>query len=99
MFTDSPARRTLTQRVLGSSLVELLTGPHGVDRYTEIVKPTWTLGEARAEVVQVARDTPRSVTLTLRPNRAFTGFEAGQHVNLRVEVDGRRVTRCYSPSS
>jgi len=99
MFTESSPRRTLTQRVLGSSLVDLLTGPHGVDRYTEIVKPTWTIGEARAEVVGVARDTPRSVTLTLRPNRAFTGFQAGQHINLRVEIDGRRVTRCYSPAS
>jgi ferredoxin-NADP reductase len=99
MFTETPPRRTLAQRVLGSSLVDLMTGPHGVDRYTEIVKPTWTLGEARAEVVAVARHTPRSVTLTLRPNRAFAGFQAGQHVNLRVEINGRRVTRCYSPAS
>src|SRR5580765_9124036 len=88
MFTETPARRTLTTRVLGSRLVDLLTGPHGVDRYTEIVNPVWTLGEARAEVVDVARTTPRSVTLTLRPNRSFRGFKAGQHVNVRVEIDG-----------
>src|SRR4051812_9016729 len=102
MFTDSPPtrrRRTLTRRVLSSGLVDLLTGPHGVDRYTELVNPTWTLREARAEVVAVDRSTPRSVTLTLRANRAFAGFQAGQHVNLRVEIDGRRVTRCYSPAS
>jgi len=100
MFTETPTRprRTLTGRILGSSLVDLLTGPHGVDRYTEIVNPVWTLGEARAEVVDVARSTPRSVTLTIRPNRAFTGAKAGQHVNLRVEIDGRRHTRCYSPA-
>jgi stearoyl-CoA 9-desaturase NADPH oxidoreductase len=94
MFTE-----TLTKRVLRSPLVDLLTGPHGVDRYTEQVTPTWTTGDARAKVVAVRRQTPRSVTLTLEPNRAFTGFRAGQHINLTVEIDGRRRTRPYSPAS
>jgi stearoyl-CoA 9-desaturase NADPH oxidoreductase len=89
----------LSERVLGSGLVDLLTGPHGVDRYTELVAPTWTLGDARAKVVAVRRTTPRSVTLTLDPNRAVTGFTAGQHINLTVDIDGRRRTRCYSPAS
>jgi ferredoxin-NADP reductase len=94
MFTQ-----TLTRRVLASPLVDLLTGPHGVDRYTELVAPTWTTGDARAKIVAVRRQTPRSVTLTLEPNRAFTGFRAGQHINLTVEIDGRRRTRPYSPAS
>jgi ferredoxin-NADP reductase len=94
MFTE-----TLTRRVLRSPLVDLLTGPHGADRYTELVTPTWTTGEARAKIVAVRRRTPRSVTLTLEPNRAFTGFCAGQHINLTVEIDGRRRTRPYSPAS
>lgn len=101
MFTEAPPRRkrTITGRILGSGLVDLLTGPHGVDRYTEIVNPVWTLDDARAEVVDVKRQTQRSVTLLLRPNRAFPGFQAGQHVNLRVEIDGRSHQRCYSPAS
>lgn len=94
MFTE-----TLTRRMSRSPLLNLLTGPHGVDRYTEIVDPTWTRGQARARVVAVRRQTPRSVTLTLQPNRAFAGFRAGQHINLSVEIDGRRRTRCYSPAS
>jgi ferredoxin-NADP reductase len=94
MFTQ-----TLTKRVLRSPLVDLLTGPHGVDRYTELVAPTWTTGDARAKIVAVRRQTPRSVTLTLEPNRAFAGFRAGQHINLTVEIDGRRRTRPYSPAS
>ncbi len=93
MFTQ-----TLTRRVLRSPLVDLLTGPHGVDRYTELVEPTWT-ADARAKVIAVRRQTPRSVTLTLEPNRAFTGFRSGQHINLTVEIDGRRRTRPYSPAS
>lgn len=95
MFTQ-----TLKERVLGSGLVDLLTGPHGVDRYTEQLDPTWTLGEARAKVVDVHRTTPRSVTLTLRPNAAFDApIQAGQYVNVTVDVDGRRHTRCYSPAN
>jgi ferredoxin-NADP reductase len=101
MFTQTLKPR-LRDRVLRSSLVDLLTGPHGVDRYTELVEPTWTIGEARAKVVAVRRDTPRSVTLTLEPNAVFTSgpsLRAGQHVVLTVEVDGRRQTRCYSPAN
>ena len=94
MFTQ-----TLTRRVLGSGLVDLLTGPHGVDRYTELMAPTWTLGDARARVLAARRTTPRSVTLTLEPNLAFRGFQAGQHINLTVEIAGRRRTRCYSAAS
>ncbi|MDT5009002.1 MAG: stearoyl-CoA 9-desaturase oxidoreductase [Mycobacterium sp.] len=94
MFTQ-----TLSRRVLGSPLLDLLTGPHGVDRFTELVEPTWSLSDARARVVSVDRRTPRSVTLTLAPNAAFRGFRAGQHINLTVEIDGRRRTRCYSPAS
>ncbi len=100
MFTQTT--RALRRRVLGSDLVDLLTGPHGVDRYTELVAPTWTLGEARAKVVDVRRATPRSVTLTLAPNESFTSnhaVKAGQYVNLMVEIDGRRHTRCYSPAN
>jgi ferredoxin-NADP reductase len=101
MFTQTLKPR-LRDRVLRSALVDLLTGPHGVDRYTELVEPTWTLGDARAKVVAVRRDTPRSVTLTLEPNAVFTAqlpLRAGQHVVVTVEVDGRRQTRCYSPAN
>jgi ferredoxin-NADP reductase len=98
MFTQT-LTRDLRERVVGSALVNLLTGPHGVDRYTELVSPTWTSSEARAKVVTVRRSTPRSVTLLLQPNAAFSGFRAGQHINLTVDIDGRRRTRCYSPAN
>jgi ferredoxin-NADP reductase len=101
MFTQT-SKLSLRDRVLRSPLVDLLTGPHGVDRYTELVEPTWTLGDSRAKVVAVRRQTPRSVTMTLEPNAAFAAgpaLRAGQHVTLSVEVDGRRQTRCYSPAN
>ncbi len=101
MFTQT-FTRTIAKRVLSSDLVDLLTGPHGVDRYTELVTPTWTSGQARAKVTDVRRTTPRSVTLTLAPNPAFTerySAKAGQFVNVTVEIDGRMHSRCYSPAN
>jgi len=93
-----PPRPGLARRLLGSPVVDLLLGPHGVDRYLELINPTLTVGDARAEVVAVRRQTARSVTLTLRPNRAWSGFEPGQYVAVGVEIDGVRRTRTYSPA-
>lgn len=87
-----------TRRLLRSQLVDLLVGPHGIDRYLELVRPTLTVRDARAEVVAVRSQTARSVTLTLRPNGAFDGFRAGQFVRIGVDVDGVRRTRTYSPA-
>jgi ferredoxin-NADP reductase len=92
-----PARR-LGRRLLGSGLLEALAAPHGVDRYLELIRPSWSLREARAEVIEVRRPTTDSVTLTLRPNENWTGFSTGQFVRITVEIDGVRRTRCYSPA-
>ena len=93
-----PPRPTVAQRLLRSPVVDLLLGPHGVDRYLELIHPRMTVSDARAEVVAARRQTPRSVTLTLRPNRAFGGVRAGQFVRVGVEIDGVRRTRTYSPA-
>ena len=94
--------KAFQKRVLGSDLVDLLTGPHGVDRYTELVAPTWTLGEARAKVVDVRRHHAAQRHPHPRSERAFASahtVKAGQYVNLTVDIDGRRHTRCYSPAN
>ncbi|HXD67155.1 MAG TPA: ferredoxin reductase [Solirubrobacteraceae bacterium] len=93
-----PPRPGLARRLLGSPVVDLLLGPHGVDRYLELISPTLTVADARAEVLAVRRQTARSVTLTLRPNRAWAGFHAGQYVAVGFEIDGVRRTRTYSPA-
>jgi ferredoxin-NADP reductase len=79
-------------------LLEALATPHGVDRYLELVAPMLTVRELRAEVTDVRRPTADTVTLTLRPTRQWRGFRAGQFVQLTLDIDGVRRTRCYSPS-
>ena len=90
---------TATRRLLRSPLIDLLVGPHGIDRYLELIRGDLTVCDARAEVLAVRRQTPRSVTLTVRCNRAWSGFRAGQFVRVGVEIDGVRRTRTYSPAS
>jgi len=90
------SRRRLSRRLLGSSLAEALATPHGVDRYLELVRPSWSLRDVRAEVEDVRHSTPDTVTLALRPNANWRGFRAGQYVRVGVEIDGVRRTRCYS---
>jgi stearoyl-CoA 9-desaturase NADPH oxidoreductase len=88
-----------TTRLLRSNLVDLLVGPHGIDRYLELIRPQMTVNDARAKVIAVRRQTARSVTLVLAPNAAWRGFRAGQFVRVGVEIDGIRRTRTYSPAS
>src|SRR5437763_3510362 len=90
---------TPTRRLLGSRFVDLLVGPHGIDRYLELIRPQLTIRDARAEVIDVRRQTDRSVTISLRPNLAFGGFRAGQFIRVGVEINGVRRTRTYSPAS
>lgn len=88
----------LPRRVRGlASLAEALLTPHGMDRYLELVDPMLVRREIRGLVTAVRKQTPDSVTLTVRPSRAWPGFTAGQYVRLQVEIDGVRRTRCYSP--
>jgi stearoyl-CoA 9-desaturase NADPH oxidoreductase len=84
--------------LLRSSLLEALAYPHGVDRYLELVRPLLVKHQVRAQITAVRHQTPKSVTLTLRPNENWRGLRAGQFVGLSVEIDGVRETRPYSPA-
>ena len=90
--------RRLGHRLLHSRLLNALTYPHGMDRYVELVRPLALARDVRAEVTAVRWQTPKSVTLTLRPNANWRGFRAGQFAGVSIEVDGVRLTRPYSPA-
>ena len=94
----SASSHGLAHRLLRSRLADALAYPHGVDRYVEIVRPLRVRREVRAEVTAVRYQTPKSVTLTLRPNENWRGLRAGQFVGLSVVIDGVRETRPYSPA-
>ncbi|TCP42618.1 ferredoxin-NADP reductase [Tamaricihabitans halophyticus] len=89
----------MIRRALTSSAIAALTSPRTVDHYLEQLHPMLTVDLVRARVVGVYRETSDSSTVLLRPNRAWRGFTAGQHVQFGIEVDGVRRIRCFSVSS
>lgn len=93
---------TLTQTLLRSPLAAALATPHGVDRYLELVNPMAVVREVRARIVDVTRETRAGepvATVTLEPSRVWRGHQAGQHVQVGIEVDGKRRTRAFTVSS
>lgn len=97
----SPSTTSLRRpprRLLRSRLARALTTPHGVDGFLGLVDPLLATDDVRARVTRVRHQSADTVTLTLTPNANWTGFRSGQFVNVTVEVDGRRHTRCFSPA-
>jgi ferredoxin-NADP reductase len=88
----------MARRVLHSRVVGALTYPHGIDRYVEIVSPLLLERDVTARITAVRCQTPRSVTITLRPNENWRGIRAGQFVAVGVQVNGVLLTRPYSPA-
>ncbi|WP_305805529.1 ferredoxin reductase [Stenotrophomonas sp. YIM B06876] len=68
------------------------------DFWASRLHPLWTRQRPRARLVSRQPASRDAVTLVLQPNGHFRGLLPGQHVNLGVEVDGRRLTRSYSPT-
>src|SRR5688572_23362576 len=68
------------------------------DFWASRVSRTWSWERPLARIVARRRASSNAVTLVLRQNRHWRGFAAGQHIDVNVELDGRRVTRSYSPS-
>jgi hypothetical protein len=60
MATSLMSSGSLTKRVLRQAVrvFDAAATPYGVDRYVELVRPSWSSTEVRAKVVRVARTTP-----------------------------------------
>ncbi|UQX87366.1 ferredoxin reductase [Jatrophihabitans telluris] len=95
------AGRLAVRSALGTvdTLLSALAAPHHVDRYLELLHPRLTVRELRGRIMAVRRTTEDTVTLTIRPNRHWQGFRAGQFVQVSLDIDGVVRTRCYSPIS
>lgn len=71
--------------------------PAVFDFWVQKLNPLLSWERCLARVVERHREARDTVTLVLQANRHFPGFLPGQHLNLSVEIDGVRLTRCYSP--
>lgn len=89
----SRSRLPLWQRALAPWV-----SPPVFDFWARRVHPTWSWSRTLARVVERRVEARDSVSLVLKPNRHFTGYRAGQHVGVTVEIEGVRLTRSYSPT-
>ena len=77
-------------------LLKPVVAPSVFDFWASRLHSTWSWERPLARLVArqpAARD---AMTLILKPNRHWAGFQPGQHFNLSAEIDGARVTRSYS---
>ena len=73
-----------------------VVAPSVFDFWASRLNPAWSWERPLARVVAREQASRDAVTLVLKPNRHWSGFQPGQHLNLSAEIDGSRVTRSYS---
>ncbi|MBB5736666.1 ferredoxin-NADP reductase [Xanthomonas campestris] len=83
---------------LPTRLARRLVSPQLFDFWATRLNPLWTLERPMARLVARTAASSNAVTLVLRPNGHWRGLQAGQHVSLGVEIEGRRLLRSYSPT-
>ena len=63
------------------------------------IKPEWRDGTYRAKVMKIIHLNAQCISLELKPERRWPSHQAGQHVLLTAQINGRLMTRPFSISS
>lgn len=79
--------------------VESIVRLSAVEDALAALHPLLSLTQVRARVVHIVDETASTKTFVLQPNALWLGAQAGQFVQVRLEIAGRRVERAYSLSS
>lgn len=97
MLSSNPIKKSLNW--LGRQLFNQDNPAAFFDPLVTPINPLWIRGFTPAQVQDIITETADTKTFVLKPTNRWTGFEAGQHVNLSVDIDGVRYTRTFSLSS
>lgn len=81
------------------ALVSSFTSPLLPDDYMELVNPLWSTRELRGRVQRVQRESPSTVTISIKPGWRWPGHKPGQYLRIGVEVAGVLHWRAYSLTS
>jgi len=95
------ARNTQTNALhwLGKQLFNRNDPAAFFDPLLETLDPMLVQSQTPARVEQVIEETADTRTFVLKPAARWAGFQAGQHVNISVEINGVKHTRTFSLSS
>lgn len=89
--------QTLALPAIVAPLRDAVFSADAFDFWSRKVHPLWSWQQPLAQIVARHAESADSMTLVLKPNRHVSRFIAGQHLNIGVEIDGRRLSRSYSP--
>ena len=81
-----------------SRLVAPLIKPSVFDFWASHLNSAWSWDRPLARVVARRIEAQGTITLDLKANRHCAAIQPGQHINVSAQVNGRRVTRSYSPT-
>ena len=87
------------REIVSKQAAEILTAPDALNHISNTVPGFWPLVQEKARITSIQRETADTSTVTLRPSQGRLRFQAGQFIQLGVEVDGVVNNRCYSISS
>jgi len=86
-------------RLLRSPWLRPLNDPTAWDQLLSAINPMWSTRDFPARVLRIIDETSDTKTFELQPVRRWPTHQAGQHVVVEVEVNGRRLQRSFSLSS
>ena len=99
--TPRPEAKTVAYKA-ADFLCRQLTNTESFGAYFEpiiqLFKPEWRQGRIKATVIMIMNETDNIYTLTLKPEKKWKRFIAGQFVQLSVEKEGAMLTRTFSLS-
>ncbi|CBL45732.1 Putative flavodoxin oxidoreductase [gamma proteobacterium HdN1] len=67
--------------------------------FFQAIDPDWVPGGTVATLERIYTETADTKTFILRPENGWKGFQAGQHVSLSVQVNGRYLVRTFTIAS
>ncbi len=65
----------------------------------QLIQPQWRSDRLRSKIVLVRPESHDMYSLVIKPHRNWSGFKAGQHLELTVEKDGAWMSRFFTISS
>lgn len=87
---------TLSQPLSFTRWLAPLVDEATFDFYARRINPAWRWSRVICRVAKIESVAADMVAFTLKPNRNWGGFEAGQHLQVYVEINGVRHSRSYS---
>lgn len=72
---------------------------NAIDFWLQKLNPLWSVDHTLASVEAIEDPYEGLRTVTLRPNMRWSGFRAGQHVRVTLNVNGRSLTRTWTIAS